>query len=337
MALSFKFDTQPINQVLFGGNSSVKLVILNRPHKLNVLNFEMVSQILKNLRMYEDDSSVKLVILKVSVINGVVMGGGAGLSMNTTFRIVTEKAVFAMPEAEIGYFPDVGASYFLSRLPGYFGEYLGLTGASLDGIEMAACGLATHFVHSTKLNALENALQAITSSNVSTIAALIETFTEKPTVKTDSPFKRLEIINKCFSKGTVEDIIQSLENELENGAEEKWITNALSSMHFSCPMSLKIFLKSIRKGRIQNIEECLYRDYNIACHLNRRTVSSNFYEGSRAKLFDKDNKPKWEPSKLELVSEKMVDQHFTNITDDTWEPLQLPLRSHSPIITACRL
>nr|XP_029148863.1 probable 3-hydroxyisobutyryl-CoA hydrolase 2 [Arachis hypogaea] len=265
------------------------------------------------------------------------MGGGAGLSMNTTFRIVTEKAVFAMPEAEIGYFPDVGASYFLSRLPGYFGEYLGLTGASLDGIEMAACGLATHFVHSTKLNALENALQAITSSNVSTIAALIETFTEKPTVKTDSPFKRLEIINKCFSKGTVEDIIQSLENELENGAEEKWITNALSSMHFSCPMSLKIFLKSIRKGRIQNIEECLYRDYNIACHLNRRTVSSNFYEGSRAKLFDKDNKPKWEPSKLELVSEKMVDQHFTNITDDTWEPLQLPLRSHSPIITACRL
>ncbi|XP_016204107.1 3-hydroxyisobutyryl-CoA hydrolase 1 isoform X2 [Arachis ipaensis] len=383
--MSFKFDTQPINQVLSAGNSAVKLVILNRPHKLNSLNYEMVSQILKNLRMYETDSSVKLVILKgngkgfcaggdvvsvisssltghwtyplkfygkqlildhlaatykkplVSVINGVVMGGGAGLSMNTTFRIVTEKAVFAMPETYIGFFPDVGASYFLSRLPGYFGEYLGLTETRLDGIEMAACGLATHFVHSTKLNALENALQAITSSNVSTVAALIETFTEKPTVKQDSPFKRLEIINKCFSKGTVEDIIQSLENELENGAEEKWITNALNSMRFSCPMSLKIFLKSIRKGRIQNIEECLYRDYNIACHLNRRTVSNNFYEGSRAKLFDKDNKPKWEPSKLELVSEEMVDQHFTNIIDDTWEPLQLPLRSHSPIITASRL
>ncbi|XP_016204113.1 probable 3-hydroxyisobutyryl-CoA hydrolase 3 [Arachis ipaensis] len=141
MALSFKFDTEPINQVLFAGNSSVKLVILNRPRKLNALNLEMVSQILKNLRMYENDSSVKLVILKgngkgfcaggdvvsliscslighwtypmkfygkqlildhlaatykkplVSVINGVVMGGGAGLSMNTTFRIVTEKAV----------------------------------------------------------------------------------------------------------------------------------------------------------------------------------------------------------------------------------------------------
>ncbi|XP_025697553.1 3-hydroxyisobutyryl-CoA hydrolase 1 isoform X3 [Arachis hypogaea] len=349
--LSFKFDTQPINQVLSAGNSAVKLVILNRPHKLNSLNYEMVSQILKNLRMYETDSSVKLVILKgngkgfcaggdvvsvisssltghwtyplkfygkqlildhlaatykkplVSVINGVVMGGGAGLSMNTTFRIVTEKAVFAMPETYIGFFPDVSASYFLSRLPGYFGEYLGLTGARLDGIEMAACGLATHFIHSTKLNALENALQAITSSNVSTVSALIETFTEKPTVKKDSPFKRLEIINKCFSKGTVEDIIQSL----------------------------------IRKGRIQNIEQCLHRDYNIASHLFKRTVSNDFYEGSRAKLFDKDNKPKWEPSKLELVSEEMVEQHFTNITDHAWEPLQLPQRFHSPIITASRL
>ncbi|XP_057762977.1 3-hydroxyisobutyryl-CoA hydrolase 1-like isoform X1 [Arachis stenosperma] len=383
--LSFKFDTQPINQVLSAGNSAVKLVILNRPDKLNSLNYEMVSQILKNLRMYETDSSVKLVILKgngkgfcaggdvvsvisssltghwtyplkfygkqlildhlaatykkplVSVINGVVMGGGAGLSMNTTFRIVTEKAVFAMPETYIGFFPDVSASYFLSRLPGYFGEYLGLTGARLDGIEMAACGLATHFIHSTKLNALENALQAITSSNVSTVSALIETFTEKPTVKKDSPFKRLEIINKCFSKGTVEDIIQSLENELENGAEKMWITIALNSMRSSSPMSLKIFLKSIRKGRIQNIEQCLHRDYNIASHLFKRTVSNDFYEGSRAKLFDKDNKPKWEPSKLELVSEEMVGQHFINISDYAWEPLQLPQRFHSPIITASRL
>ncbi|KAL1356163.1 hypothetical protein AAHE18_05G164000, partial [Arachis hypogaea] len=104
-------------------------------------------------------------------------------------------------------------------------------------------------------------------------------------------------------------------------------------MRSSSPMSLKIFLKSIRKGRIQNIEQCLHRDYNIASHLFKRTVSNDFYEGSRAKLFDKDNKPKWEPSKLELVSEEMVEQHFTNITDHAWEPLQLPQRFHSPIIT----
>ncbi|XLR65645.1 hypothetical protein S83_016317 [Arachis hypogaea] len=347
MALSFKFDTEPINQVLFGGNSSVKLVILNRPHKLNVLNFEMVSQILKHLRMYEDDSSVKLVILKgngkgfcaggdvVSIISTSLIGHwtypvkfyGKTLILDHLAATYKKPLVFAMPEAHIGYFPDVGASYFLSRLPGYFGEYLGLTGTRLDAAEMIACGLATHFIPSMKLNSLENALQNITSSNVSTIATLIETFTEKTNVKEDSPFKRLETINKCFSKGTVEDIILSLEKELEN-RKEKWITNTLSSMTLACPLSLKIFLKSIRKGRTRNIEQCFYQDYNIVSHAFRRTVSNDFYEGSRAKMFDKDNKPKWDPSKLELVSEEMVDQCFRKVNDEEWEYLQLPHRSN---------
>ncbi|XP_042404816.1 probable 3-hydroxyisobutyryl-CoA hydrolase 3 [Zingiber officinale] len=84
----------------------------------------------------------------VFLINGAVMGGGAGLSMNARYRVVTENTVFAMPEAAIGYYPDVGASYFLSKLPGFLGEYLGLTGARLNGAEMVACGLATHFVRS---------------------------------------------------------------------------------------------------------------------------------------------------------------------------------------------
>ncbi|KAF7813379.1 putative 3-hydroxyisobutyryl-CoA hydrolase 3 [Senna tora] len=158
----------------------------------------------KNLTLYENDPSVKLVTLKangkafcaggdvisVSLINGAVMGGGAGLCMNTTFRIVTEKTVFAMPEASIGLYPDVGASYFLSRLPGYFGEYLGLTGTRLNGAEMAACGLATHFVPSKKLRLLENALQTVTTSDTSIIAAIIHKFTEIAHVKEDSPFRR---------------------------------------------------------------------------------------------------------------------------------------------------
>ncbi|QHO14069.1 hypothetical protein HN51_071461 [Arachis hypogaea] len=373
MTLNFNYDTE--NQVLFTGNSSVRYVILNRPGKLNTLNHVMVSQILKNLRLYENDFSIKLVILKangkafsaggdivsliasslaghwtyplsfyrkllmlnhlfvtckkpiVSLINGVAIGGGAALSMRATFRVVTENAIFAMPEVHIGVFPDCGACHFLSSLPGYFGEYLGLTGTRLDAAEMIACGLATHFIPSMKLNSLENALQNITSSNVSTIATLIETFTEKANVKEDSPFKRLETINKCFSKGTVEDIILSLEKELEN-RKEKWITNTLSSMSLACPLSLKIFLKSIRKGRTQNIEQCFYHDYNIVSHAFRRTVSNDFYEGSRAKMFDKDNKPKWDPSKLELVSEEMVDQCFRKVNDEEWEYLQLPHRSN---------
>ncbi|KAK7364202.1 hypothetical protein VNO80_12698 [Phaseolus coccineus] len=377
MASTLNFEREQ-NQVLFTGNSSVKVVILNRPQKLNSLNHEMICQIKSNLELYENDPLVQLVILKgngkafcaggdvvaaitssvvghwtyaasfykkqltldhlvatykkptVSLINGVVMGGGAGLCMPTRFRVVTEKAIFAMPEASIGLFPDVGANYFLSRLPGYFGEYLGLTGARLNGAEIAACGLATHFVPSTKLESLENALQVLSSPNVSTISALIKTFAEKPNVKEDSPFRRLEVINKCFSKETVEEIIESLEHELEIGAE-KWITNALSYMRSSCPTSLKIFLKSIRRGRVQKIDQCLYRDYNIACHFFRGTFGNHFYEGSRAKLFDKDNKPKWEPSKLELVDEEMVNQYFKNINDEEWEHLRFPNRSNSQI------
>ncbi|KAH1152231.1 hypothetical protein GLYMA_16G209300v4 [Glycine max] len=376
MAQSFTLDRDE-KQVLFTGNSCVKIVTLNRTQKLNTLNYEMIYQIKKNLQMCENDPSVKLVILKangkafsaggdvvsvimsslaghwiyasmfykklltleyfiatcrkplVSLINGLVMGAGAGLSINTMFRVVTEKAVFAMPEASIGLFPDVGASYFLSRLPGYFGEYIGLTGAQLDGAEMVACGLATHFVPSVKINTLENVLQTVTNSNLP-IAEVIETFAEKANVKEDSSFRRLEIINKCFSKGTLEEIIICLEKESENGAEE-WIKNALSSMRSSCPLSLKIFLKSIRTGRVQNIEQCLYRDYTIAGHFLRRTISNDFYEGTRAKLIDKDNKPKWEPSKLELVSEEMVDQCFRDIDEEEMDCLKLPDRSNSQI------
>ncbi|KAG5539302.1 hypothetical protein RHGRI_019761 [Rhododendron griersonianum] len=112
----------------------------------------------------------------VFLINGIVMGGGAGLSMNGMFRIVTENTVFAMPEVLIGHFPDVGASYFLSRLPGYYGEYLGLTGARINGVEMLACGLATHFVLSKDLQQLENALCELVSSDALTISKLIDKF-----------------------------------------------------------------------------------------------------------------------------------------------------------------
>ncbi|XP_054785829.1 3-hydroxyisobutyryl-CoA hydrolase 1-like [Prosopis cineraria] len=375
MALSLTF-VREINQVLFIGNSGVKEVILNRPQKLNSLNHEMVSQMKEGLTLYENEPSVKLVILKangkafcaggdvisvitssvaghwtypasfykkqlmldhliatykkpmVCLINGVVMGGGAGLSMNTTFRVVTEKTVFAMPEASIGLFPDVGASYFLSRLPGYFGDYLGLTGTRLNGAEMLKCGLATHFVPSKKLNLLENALQSITTADMSTIATLIDKFTDEIAyLKEDSPLRRLDTINKCFSKGSVEEIVRSLEKEIEVNGAEKWIADALSYIRASCPTSLKIWLRSVREGRGQSIEQCLCRDYNIACHFFRRTVSSDFYEGSRAKLFHKDNKAVWDPPKLELVSEEMVNQYFREVEDDNWDCLQLPHRS----------
>ncbi|RVW89089.1 3-hydroxyisobutyryl-CoA hydrolase 1 [Vitis vinifera] len=204
-------------------------------------------------------------------------------------NLSTISNVFAMPEGQIGFFPDVGASYFLSRLPGSFGEYLGLTGARLDGNEMLACGLATHFVLSKDLLLLESALSGVASSDASTISRVISGFSSKISLKKDSPIG--ETINKCFSRRTVEEILSILENEAANG-DNKWIIQAISSMKSASPTSLKIFLKLIREGRAKELKDCLIQDYAIACHMFRRSFNPDFIEGSRAKLFEKRKQPK---------------------------------------------
>ncbi|KAJ6383172.1 hypothetical protein OIU77_031572 [Salix suchowensis] len=180
----------------------------------------------------------------VALIHGIVMGGGAGLSMNGALKIVTENTVFAMPETSIGHFVDVGASYFLSRLPGFLGEYLGLTGTKIRGPDMVACGLATHFVLSKDLHLVESALDEVTSSDTCKISKVIRIYEHRPDVKQDGVYSRMEIINKCFSRKTVEEILSSLEREAED-REEKWILEAIKSMKSACPISLKISLKSV--------------------------------------------------------------------------------------------
>ncbi|KAF9660602.1 hypothetical protein SADUNF_SadunfUnG0006200 [Salix dunnii] len=399
MAIRHCFD-KDVDQVLFEGNSSVKRVILNRPQKLNSLNYHMICQMIKELKAFEADPKVKIVILKgngkafcaggdvlasytcqvagenhllrkfkvigkcliplmfisldeaghwsygtnfykkqvmldylvatygkpvVAIIDGIVMGGGAGLSLQATFRIVTENTVFAMPETAIGHFADVGSSYFLSRLPGFYGEYLGLTGAKIRGAEMVECGLATHFMLAKDVPLLETALDEVTS-DTKTISEIISKFTHKSTVKQHGAYSRLEIINKCFSRTTVEEILSSLESEAKTKSE-KWILDAINWIKSACPTSLKISLRSIREGRTKELEQCLIQECTIVCHIVRRTVSNDFYEGVRAILLDKDKNPKWEPSKLELVTDEMVDRYFSRVDEDDMEPLQLPARS----------
>ncbi|XP_065862803.1 3-hydroxyisobutyryl-CoA hydrolase 1-like [Euphorbia lathyris] len=264
----------------------------------------------------------------IALIDGIVMGGGAGLSLHGRFKIVTEKTVFAMPEVAIGLFPDCGASHFLSRLPGHFGEFLGVTGARLDGVEMLHCGLATHFVFSKDLDLLENTLKTLKSPDITSINQILSNFAQKPIIKENSSLKRLEIINKCFSKDSIEEILLALEQEAKNKAET-WITDAIKSIKSGSPISLKITLRSIREGRRQSLSECLIREYTICCNILRTTASADFFEGSRAMLFDKDKKPKWEPSKLELVKFNTVDICFSGIDEDDWKYLQLPVRNHA--------
>ncbi|GAV69929.1 ECH_C domain-containing protein [Cephalotus follicularis] len=263
----------------------------------------------------------------VSFMNGIVMGGGAGISMQGTFRVVTETTLFAMPEVQIGFCPDVGSTYFLSRLPGFLGEYLSLTGAPLNGADMLACGLATHFVPSKDLPLLEVALCKASASDKCIISHLIDSFIDKPQLRKESPLKRMEVINNCFSRDTVEEILSGLEDTANNG--DNWIVKSIKCMKSASPTSLKISLKSMREGRKQTLEQCLLREYIISYNLGRMTVTKDFIEGSKALLLDKGRRPRWEPSQLELVTENMVNQHFVvRVRDEDYMDLELPPRSN---------
>ncbi|KAL5073433.1 hypothetical protein RYX36_012417 [Vicia faba] len=255
MASPAKLDE---DQLLVERKSSARVLTLNRPKQLNALSYYMVSKLLEIFHDDEENSDVKLVIVKgngrafcaggdvaavvhearegdwrfgakffeteyklnylmatyskpqVSILNGIVMGGGAGASMHGRFRVVTENTVFAMPETALGLFPDVGAAYFLSRLAGFFGEYVGLTGARLDGAEMLACGLATHFVSSSKLSLLEESLCKVETSDPAVVSAIIDKYSEQVSLKEGSVYHRMDLINKCFSRKTVEEILSCL-------------------------------------------------------------------------------------------------------------------------------
>ncbi|XP_019082548.1 PREDICTED: 3-hydroxyisobutyryl-CoA hydrolase 1-like [Camelina sativa] len=219
------------------------------------------------------------------------MGGGAGLSVHGRFRIATENTVFAMPETALGLFPDVGASYFLSRLPRFFGEYVGLTGARLDGAVMLACGLATHFVPSTSLTALEADLCGVDSNDPNFVSTILDAYTQHPHRKQHSAYHRLDVIDKCFSRRTIEEIISALEREATQEPND-WISTTIRALKKASPSSLKFSLRSIREGRLQGVGQCLIREYRMVCNLMKGDISRDFEEGCRAILVDKDRNPK---------------------------------------------
>ncbi|KAL6290667.1 hypothetical protein ACE6H2_008177 [Prunus campanulata] len=287
-------------------------------------------------------------IISVSILNGIAMGAGVGISVHGKFRVATENSIFATPENGLGFFPNVGASYFLSRLPGFFGEYLGLTGARLDGAEMLACGLATHFVPSAKLPLLEKALISRTASATSSsfdlafISAIIDEHSlQKPALNEKSALHKMDVIDKCFSRPTVEDILSALEREAaeahmaDDDHLHEWLALTIRLLKKASPMSLKICLRSIREGRVQAIDECLVREYRITSHILRGQISKDFREGCRAIVWDKDKKPKWKPSSLELITDHMVDHYFSKLDGD--EELKLPQRFNLPAFANAKL
>lgn len=266
----------------------------------------------------------------VAILDGITMGGGAGISLPGMFRVVTDKTVFANPEAQMGFHPDAGASYYLSRLPGYLGEYLALTGDKLNGVEMIACGLATHYSLNARLAMVEERVGKLVTDEPSVIEASLAQYGDLVYQDRRSILSKLEGVDRCFSHDTIEEIIDALEKEAADSYDE-WCTTALKKLKEASPLSLKVSLRSIREGRFESLHHCLAREYRISLNGISKQVSSDFCEGVRARLVEKDFAPKWDPPSLKEVSKDMVDCYFSPLPE--FEPeLELPTASREPFM-----
>ncbi|VFQ64395.1 unnamed protein product [Cuscuta campestris] len=246
---------------------------------------------------------------QVALVHGISMGGGASLMVPMTFSVVTEKTVFATPEASIGFHTDCGFSYIHSRLPGRLGEYLALTGARLNGKELVALGLATHFVPSDKLPELEKCLLNLEAGNENPIRSAIEEFSIGVQIDEESVLNKQSLIEECFSKDSVEEIIKSFDTEASKEGNN-WIHVVLKRLKESSPTGLKITLRSIREGRKQTLAECLKKEFRLTMNILREIISGDVYEGIRAINVDKDNSPKWDPPTLDKVDDEQVEKLF---------------------------
>lgn len=246
---------------------------------------------------------------QVSLVHGISMGGGASLMVPMKFSVVTEKTVFATPEASIGFHTDCGFSYILSRLPGRLGEYIALTGARLSGEELVAAGLATHFVPLDKFSELESRLVSLNSGDEEAVKSAIEEFSLSVQISEESVLNKQSIIDECFSKDSVEEIIETFEAESSKEGNG-WIASVLKGLKRSSPTGLKITLQSIREGRKQTLQECLKKEFRLTINILRAISSGDVYEGIRALTIDKDNSPKWDPLTLTGVDSEKLDLVF---------------------------
>ena len=259
--------------------------------------------------------------------DGIVMGGGVGVSIHGAYRVATEKAMFAMPETNIGLFPDVGGSYFLSRLPGELGTYMGLTGDRLHAADLLYAGLATHYTPSTAVPALKERLEACTSAaDVDAVLGQLANETEAQSAAQGSMLEaNRAAIDAAFGYDSMEEIFAHLAKAAQAGNE--FATKALKTLQRMSPTSMKLTLRLLREARATAgatpLSTCLQREYRAVQRCV--TVPSDFFEGIRAALVDKDRTPKWEPPDLEGVSVRALDEYFSSLGDREWTtPPQMP-------------
>jgi len=336
--------------ILFERRGAAGIVTLNRPKALNAVTHAMVLALRAQLERWADDASITRVVITaagerafsaggdiralydlgqagrqvealqfwrdeyplnvaiknyhkpyVALIDGMVMGGGVGVSVHGSHRVAGDRFQFAMPEVGIGFFPDVGATWFLPRMPGELGTYCGLTGDRFNAADGVHAGIATHRVSSVRIAELLDALTGTVPVDA-VLAAFKEPAGEGPIMA------RRTTIDRTFAGTRVEDILGALERDASaGGADAEWAAKTAATMRAKSPLSLKIALAQVRRGRLWDFDTCMRAEFRI---VSRIIEGHDFYEGVRAVIVDKDNRPRWQPATLAAVSEGDVERHF---------------------------
>jgi enoyl-CoA hydratase len=229
----------------------------------------------------------------VALIDGICMGGGIGVSVHAPYRVATERAAFAMPETAIGFFPDIGATFFLPRLPGQLGTFLGLTGLRMQGADAVHAGLATHFVPREVLPALSQTLADDGPGALGAHAAPLPPF---------SLAAERVAIDHCFGAGSMREIVRRLE-----ALGTEWSAGSLATLRTVSPSALCWTLEAMRRGANLTLPQCQAAELALTRTAMRHP---DFAEGVRAMVVDKDRKPRWQPARIEDVDPAVIAAMF---------------------------
>lgn len=342
-----------IFEELAGQAGDLGLITLNRPNVLNALNHRMFIALDKQLSQWENKKSIKAVVIKASegrafcaggdirhayerklekdksltdffvdeyrmnkrifhfpkpyiaLLDGLTMGGGVGVSIHGSHRVATERFIFSMPETGIGFYPDVGGTYLLSRLPYQMGIYLGLTGSRISAGDSFSLGIVDEIVERAAFDSIISDLAADPHCNVTKILKSFS-FTP-PSSELLTHKKEIEI---CFSKTTVEEILHCLEN-----TSSEWCHKTAKILKTKSPTSLKVTLEALHRAKNLSFDECMEMEQQLTTHF---IEGHDFFEGIRAVVIDKDQKPVWKPNCLEDISKQDIDRYFDTVL---WKPL----------------
>jgi enoyl-CoA hydratase/carnithine racemase len=244
----------------------------------------------------------------VAYMNGMVMGGGVGLSAHGRHRVVTEKTVVAMPEVGIGFIPDVGGTWLLANAPGELGTYFGLTGSPMDAADAIHCGLGDLCITTARWPEIRVALARLGPGTTNRSVREVLGQSAAPTMSTTVE-EHKAVTDRCFAFDAVEEILAALLSEQSEFAQK-----TRQTMLEKSPTSLKVTLRLLRAARgSTSLDQCLIREYDAALTSFR---SRDFVEGIRAAVIDKDRKPQWSPAHVAEVTPEMVDAYFARHSDD---------------------